>query len=172
MEGIRLVGAVFLEAAVPLAEVVRVGVGDMTVNEFLNALKHDAIVSAIKSAEDKTSGEIRVFISRKVRPDALAAARSRFAKLGMTQTREHNGVLIYVAPRSRTFAIIGDKGVHTKCGEAFWSEVAKVMTEEFGKGDFTAGIILGVQKAGNLLAEHFPRQSQDRNELPDRVDTD
>ena len=144
----------------------------MKADEFLNALNHDAIVTAIKSAEAKTSGEIRVFVSRKLRPDALAAAQSRFEKLGMTQTRERNGVLIYVAPHSRTFAIIGDEGVHAKCGEGFWADVAKAMTDEFRKGDFTAGIILGVHQAGTLLAEHFPRQGGDQNELPDEVLTD
>ncbi|NDE98252.1 MAG: hypothetical protein EB034_08240 [Verrucomicrobia bacterium] len=90
----------------------------------------------------------------------------------MTQTRERNGVLLYVAPRSRTFAIVGDEGVHARCGEAFWREVAQALTAEFRKGDFTAGILLGVQRAGSLLAEHFPRQGDDRNELPDTVVTD
>ncbi|NBV21536.1 MAG: hypothetical protein EBS05_06380 [Proteobacteria bacterium] len=144
----------------------------MKADDFLNALNHDAIVAAIKSAEAKTSGEIRVFVSRKLRPDALAAAQSRFEKLGMTRTRERNGVLIYVAPRSRTFAIIGDEGVHTKCGVGFWADVAKAMTDEFRKGDFTAGIVLGVHQAGILLAKHFPRQGGDQNELPDEVLTD
>lgn len=144
----------------------------MTATEFLEQLRHDEIVAAIQAAEAKTSGEIRVFVSRKLRPDALAAARVRFAKLGMTQTRERNGVLLYVAPRSRTFAIVGDEGVHARCGEAFWREVAQAMTAEFRKGDFTAGILLGVQRAGSLLAEHFPRQGDDRNELPDTVVTD
>ncbi len=144
----------------------------MTADEFLSRLNHDDIVAAIKSAEAKTSGEVRVFVSHKQRPDALAAARRRFTKLGMTKTRERNGVLIYVAPRSRTFAIIGDEGVHAKCGETFWREVAATMTEQFSTGNFTAGVIHGVQKAGALLAQHFPRQDDDRNELPDRVVTD
>lgn len=144
----------------------------MTAEEFLNQLNHDGIVAAIKSAEAKTSGEIRVFISHKHRADALAAAQRRFAKLGMTKTRERNAVLIYVAPLARTFAVIGDMAVHAKCGEPFWKEVATAMETRFRQGGFTEGIIEAIRRAGELLAKHFPPKPDDRNELPDSVETD
>ncbi|MGH7996364.1 MAG: TPM domain-containing protein, partial [Opitutaceae bacterium] len=64
---------------------------------------------------------------------------------------------IFLCPRSRNFAVVGDKGVHEKCGEAFWKELASAMTGFFRKGDFTAGVVHGVERAGALLAEHFPR---------------
>ncbi|MBI3875751.1 MAG: TPM domain-containing protein [Verrucomicrobia bacterium] len=144
----------------------------MTADEFLNQLNHDDIVAAIKSAEAKTSGEIRVFISHKQRADALDAAQRRFAKLGMTKTRERNAVLIYVAPLTRKFAVVGDTGVHTKCGEPFWKELAAVMETHFRKGEFTQGILRGIDRAGDLLAQHFPRKPDDQNELPDSVATD
>ncbi len=144
----------------------------MTPDEFLNQLNHDDIVAAIKSAESKTSGEIRVFISHKHRTDALAAAQRRFAKLGMTKTRERNAVLIYVAPLAKKFAIIGDAAVHAKCGEPFWKEVAAAMEKHFRKGEFTQGIIEAIRRAGELLAKHFPPKSGDCNELPDSVETD
>ena len=61
-----------------------------------------------------------MFISRHEPDDAIAAAQAQFAALGMDKTAERNGVLIYVAPRVRKFAIIGDAGVHTRCGDEFW----------------------------------------------------
>jgi uncharacterized membrane protein len=67
-------------------------------------------------------------------------------------------VLIFVTPRSRKFAVIGDAGVHAKCGDAFWQELAQAMTGHFRKSEFTEGITHGVSKAGELLAEHFPRR--------------
>jgi len=73
--------------------------------EFLNQLAHEDIVAAIRTAEQKTSGEIRVFISRKKIADPVAAAQAQFERLGMTRTRNRNGVLIYVAPAARKFAI-------------------------------------------------------------------
>jgi uncharacterized membrane protein len=130
----------------------------------------DRIVAAIGAAEQRTSGEIRVLLAKQPAPDPVAAAQQQFDRLGMTQTAARNGVLIYVAPASRTFAVIGDTGVHEKCGDPFWRELAATMTEHFKRGDFTGGLILGIQRAGALLAEHFPRQPDDKNELPDKIE--
>lgn len=140
--------------------------------EFIKHLHDEPIVTAIRAAEAKTSGEIRVFISRREAADPLVAAQQEFARLGMTNTAQRNGVLIFVAPRSRKFAILGDQGVHEKCGETFWREVAAQMTAHFQQGGFTEGIVGAVQKAGALLAEHFPRLADDQNELPDTVERD
>jgi uncharacterized membrane protein len=143
--------------------------GNMRARDFMNQLRQDEIVAAIRAAELKTSGEIRVFISRKEVEDPVVAAQAEFNRLGMEKTAEQNGVLIYVAPRSQAFAVIGGKGVHEKCGEIFWRELAEAMTEHFRKSEFTQGILHGVHRAGDLLAEHFPRRSDDRNELSDEV---
>ena len=128
------------------------------------------IVAAIAAAEQRTSGEIRVAVSAAAAPEPIAAARRQFERLGMTQTAARNGVLIFVAPASQTFAVIGDRGVHERCGDAFWSELAAAMSEQFRRGDFTGGLVLGIERAGTLLAAHFPRQPDDRNELPDSVE--
>ena len=133
-------------------------------------IDHARIVAAIGDAEGRTSGEIRVVISRRTTADAVAAAKIQFERLGMTGTAARNGVLIFLAPRSRSFAVIGDTGVHEKCGEAFWTELAAAMAEHFKRGDFTAGLVLGIARAGALLAENFPRQTDDRNELPNSVE--
>ncbi len=128
------------------------------------------IVAAIAAAEQRTSGEIRVAVSATAAPEPIAAARRQFERLGMTRTAARNGVLIFVAPVSQTFAVIGDRGVHERCGDAFWSELAAAMSERFRRGDFTGGLVLGIERAGTLLAAHFPRQPDDRNELPDSVE--
>jgi uncharacterized membrane protein len=144
-------------------------VGDMKARDFLTQLQHDAIVRTIGEAEATTSGEIRLFISRKEPEDAVAAAQKAFEHLGMHKTKERNGVLLFVAPHARKFAIIGDKAVHAKCGDAFWKEVAQEITTHFRNGDFTDGILHGIRRAGRLLAEHFPRHAGDKNQLPDDI---
>jgi uncharacterized membrane protein len=141
----------------------------MKLKGFLIQLEHDKIVAAIRSAEKKTSGEIRVFISRHKPDDVLAAAESQFARLAMHKTKERNGVLIFVAPVAHKFAIVGDTAVHAKCGDVFWRDVAAEMSGRFKKGEFTSGILHAIEKAGELLAEHFPRRPDDKNELPDDV---
>jgi len=141
----------------------------MKTKEFLNQLQHDEIVAAIRKAEKTSSGEIRVFISRHEPEDPVKAAQVEFTRLGMDKTPEKNGVLIYVAPRAHKFAVIGDAGVHERCGDGFWTRVAAEMTGHFKRGEFTEGILHGIKKAGELLAEHFPRKAGDRNELPDDI---
>jgi uncharacterized membrane protein len=144
----------------------------MKPKEFLKQLRHDDIVAAIGRAEKHTSGEIRVFISHKQVEEPVAAAQAQFLRLGMEKTRDRNGVLIFLAPASRKFAVIGDTGVHEKCGEIFWQELARAMTGYFAKNEFSHGISHGVEKAGELLAAHFPRRAGDRNQLSDEVERD
>jgi uncharacterized membrane protein len=136
---------------------------------FISQLDEAGLKAAIAEAERKTSGEIRVFLSHRKPEDAVAAAQHAFDQLGMTRTRERNGVLIFVAPRVRKFAVIGDAGVHQHCGDEFWTALAAEMSGHFRKGEFTTGIIHGIHKAGELLARHFPRQPDDQNELPDDI---
>jgi uncharacterized membrane protein len=140
--------------------------------QFLSQLDHDRIVSAIGESEKATSGSIRVHVTRRRPTDLEARARRRFEKLGMTRTRHRNGVLIYIAPNLRQFQILGDTGVHEKCGDDFWKETAGEMEADFRRGAFTDGILRGVEKVGRVLAEHFPREAGDTNELPDEVTED
>jgi uncharacterized membrane protein len=144
----------------------------MSAPKFVKQLREDEIVEAICAAERKTSGELRVFISHKSVEDPVAAARAEFARLGMEKTRERNAVLIFLAPDTRKFAVIGDLGVHARCGDDFWQELARAMTAHFRKSEFTEGIVQGIKRAGELLAEHFPRRPDDGNELSDRVEHD
>jgi len=141
----------------------------MKVKEFVSQLDEARIVAAIAAAEQKTSGELRVYISHRAHTDALAFAQKRFRQLGMTQTRQRNAVLIYLAPRSRQFAIVGDRGVHEKCGDAFWQDVSAQLGAALRQGDYTAALIQTVQQVGSLLATHFPPVAGAANELPDAI---
>jgi uncharacterized membrane protein len=153
-----------------LAAAAREEAGEM--KDFLNQLQHDEIVEAIRQAEKGTSGEIRVFISHRQVTDPVIAAQAQFHALGMTKTRHRNGVLIFVAPRARKFAVIGDTAVHQRCGDSFWQALAAEMTEHFKKSQFSSGIVHAIRKAGELLAAHFPAGPDDQNELPDAIEHD
>jgi uncharacterized membrane protein len=142
----------------------------MRTKEFLGKLEHDRIVRAIAAAEATTSGEIRVFIQRGDVADAVSAARVQFERRGMMQTRDRNAILIFVAPRAQKFAVIGDRGVHEKCGEPFWQELTQAMRTHFQAQNFTDAVVHAIREAGLLLGQHFPRRPDDRNELPNAVD--
>jgi uncharacterized membrane protein len=121
-------------------------------------IDHSRIVAAIAQAELKTSGKIRVLVARHRANDPVAAAQRHFERLGLARTPQRNGVLIFVAPRSRRFAVIGDQGVHARCGDEFWRELTAAMEGYFKRGEFSDGLVHGIERAGTLLAAHFPRE--------------
>ena len=142
----------------------------MRTHNFLRQLEHDRITNAIKAAEAATSGQIRVFLQRgKFEEDALVRARQKFARLGMDKTAERNAVLIFVAPRAQKFAVVGDEGVHQKCGDQFWNDLVARMRGHFLREDFTQALVEAIESTGALLAKYFPRTGPAPNELPDEI---
>jgi uncharacterized membrane protein len=142
----------------------------MRTQEFLSKLEHDRIVEAIREAESKTSGEIRVYVQRgKLNVDPLIVAQKKFQRLGMHNTRERNAVLIFVAPRAHKFAVVGDKAIHEKCGEQFWQRVVNGMRTHFQNENFSHALTEAINEVGRVLATHFPRTSANANELPNEI---
>ena len=101
--------------------------------------------------------------------EALVEARAKFKRLGMEQTNERNGILIFVTPRARKFAVIGDNGIHARCGAEFWDHLVVSMREHFLNSNFTNGLIEAIEEAGRVLARHFPKKASLKNELPDEI---
>jgi uncharacterized membrane protein len=142
----------------------------MRTKEFLSKLEHDRIVRAIQDAESKSSAQIRVHLQRgKLDGDPLPAAQKTFHALKMHKTRDQNAVLIYVAPRARKFAVVGDKAIHEKCGDALWQRVVDKMREHFRNERFSDALVDAVHDVGEVLTEHFPRKDRGGNELPDAI---
>src|SRR6266567_4845454 len=142
----------------------------MRTKEFLSKVEHDRIVHAIREAESKTSGEIRVYVQRgKLSGDPLTAAQKKFHQLGMHKTREQNAVLIFVAPRAHKFAVVGDKAIHEKCGDEFWQRIVEGMRTHFQNEKFSHALIEAISEIGKLLSAHFPKTSTNANELPDEI---
>ena len=144
----------------------------MRPKHFIEKLDEARIVAAIAAAEQKTSGEIRVYVSHKERSDALEAARTRFLALGMHKTRERNAILIYLVPHTHQFALWGDSGVHEKCGETFWKEITNRMGALLKQGLHTEAVEHAIKEIGAALAKHFPHHPGDSNQLPNEVGHD
>ena len=98
------------------------------------------IVAAIRNAESRTSGEIRVHVERRRRGDVLETARLRFSSLGMGATDERNGVLVLVALDDRKFAFVGDDGIHAHVGGEFWLDVRARFSARVAAGDLAAAV--------------------------------
>jgi uncharacterized membrane protein len=129
------------------------------------------IVGAIQSAEQCTSGEIRVYVESHCRyVNALDRAVEIFAALNMEKTAARNGVLVYVALKDRQLAVFGDTGIHQKVGQTFWEKQVRNILADFNKADYAGGIASVVAEIGHALEHHFPYdRGTDINELPDDI---
>jgi uncharacterized membrane protein len=131
----------------------------------------DRIEAAIRSAELRTSGQVRVAVARFYFWGSIRrAADAAFVRLRMNQTRRRNAVLLFVAPRLHRFAVIGDAGIHERVNDEFWSQISDALRTDFRGGDLTAGLLHAIDTIGDRLAEHFPPDPLGDNELPDRVE--
>lgn len=116
------------------------------------------IREAIAETERSTSAPIHVSIAPYFWGNVQRTAERAFRKHGLARTRERNGVLFFVVPSRRTFVIIGDVGAHEALGQTVWESVAAIMQEQFVCGNHTIGMVLGIEKIGRALAQHFPRE--------------
>jgi len=142
-------------------------------DKVIHPIEQKRIVNAIAAAERMCSGEIAVHIEgRCPTNDPLKRAQDLFPKLGITRTRERNGVLIYVAARERRFAIIGDVGINEEPTSKFWDEAKQRMTFALRRGAVGEGVCNAIQSVGVQMGKRFPRQADDKNELDNEITTD
>lgn len=142
-------------------------------DKVLHPTDQNRIIDAIKAGERLTSGELKVHVEgRCPGGDPRKRAEELFPKLGLTRTKERNGVLIYVATRDRRFTIIGDVGINEEVGSQFWKEAADRMTIAFRRGAFGDGIVGALQSVAARMAKRFPRMADDKNEIDNDISTD
>lgn len=139
------------------------------IEDFLSFTEEQEIVNAIRIAEQNTSGEIRVHLEKSSNIDAFNRAMEVFHFLKMDNTKEQNGVLIYVAVEDKTFVIYGDKGINDIVGKDFWDDTKNTIQEHFKAGNFKQGLIGGILKAGKALEKNFPWHHNDTNELSNEI---
>lgn len=137
---------------------------------FLSKAEEQEIVAAIVIAEKSTSGEIRVHIEENSTKPSIERAKEVFHILNMDATELKNGVLFYVCTATKSFAILGDKGINELVAHDFWNSTKDVVIEKFKKGKYKEGLIKGILEAGIQLKKHFPYNSEtDTNELSNEI---
>lgn len=129
----------------------------------------EKIVTTIRVAESKTSGEIRVHVENNCKINPLDRAVSIFESLEMHKTEKRTGVLIYLAVKDHKFSIIGDKGINDVVAEDFWESIKDRMKDSFKDGRFVDGVCYAIAETGRKLQQHFPFEKGDINELPDDI---
>jgi uncharacterized membrane protein len=132
----------------------------------------EAVVAAIREAEARTTGEIRVYVEKRCEyMNALDRAVEIFGQLNMQQTEQRNAILIYLAMADRQFALFGDEAIYRQAGgAAFWQDAAAQLQQRLRAGDPAGGLVSCIQRLGDSLATAFPPvPGIEKNELPDEI---
>ncbi|KGQ30469.1 membrane protein [Gallibacterium genomosp. 2] len=139
---------------------------------FSQPIQKSVIEQAIADLEKKTSAELRVYVERKKSDagrSALQQATFLFQQLEMEKTALRNGVLIYLALQSKQCAIVGDQGIDQYVEADFWKRACDLIVEQAKQKQYTQGIVNAIAMIGERLAQYFPYQEDDKNELPNEV---
>ncbi len=136
--------------------------------KFFSEDEERLIVESIKTAETKTSGEIRLHIDSFCFGNAYKKAKKVFLKLNMQNTKNRNGVLIYIATISKKIAIVGDEGINNKVSATFWDDLIKDLGSNF-KTEKANCLASNIIKCGEQLSKFFPLEEGDTNELNNSI---
>ncbi len=137
--------------------------------DFLTHEEEQAIVAAIREAEDMTSGEIRVHLEDHTDLSPIERAKEVFAQLNMQQTEARNGVLFYVGVADHSFVILGDEGINRRVADDFWECTKDLVITHFKQKAYKKGLIAGIINAGEQLKKYFPVSKNDIDELPNEI---
>ena len=137
----------------------------------LTSEQEAALVEAIRQAELRTSGEIRVHLENTCpTPEPLDRAAQVFAELNMHRTAQRNGVLFYLAWESRQFAVVGDAGINAAVSDDFWETTKDTVLQQFRQDQYARGLEQGIRMVGEQLRRYFPYDATtDQNELDNSI---
>ncbi len=144
---------------------------------FVNDDELLRISNKIKEMEKTTAGEICVSIKEKKhflekRKSLRELAEKEFFKLGVANTRDKTGILIFLLLEDRKFYILADSGINAKVPQETWDKIKNEIQQKFSTGEFCKGLIFGVEEVGKILSTHFPIKADDTNELSNRITVD
>jgi uncharacterized membrane protein len=133
-----------------------------------------AIEQAIATSERAHGGEVRFAAEAALDAPGLFAGQSAreraidvFSQLRVWDTTENNGVLIYLLLADRDIEIVADRGLNAVSSKD-WQAICETMEGSLRRGEFEQAIVAGIEAVSRVLAQHFPRRADDRNELIDR----
>ena len=137
--------------------------------EIFNKSNQEVIEEAIKEAERATSGEIRLHVEEHCNKNVLDRAAEVFSALEMHQTKERNGVLFYLAIKSKQFAIIGDVGINRKMEDHHWGEIKDHLVSRFKNDEYILGLKEAILMTGIRMKDVFPAMGNEENQLMDSI---
>jgi putative membrane protein len=113
----------------------------------------------------------RLLSQRRGNEAVLQRSLAAFTAEGLHQTRDHTGILIFVSLLEHEVEVLADKGINEKVPQGTWDEVVALLTTELKAGHACDGFCKAIERCGAILAEHFPRLADDKDELSNRLVT-
>lgn len=98
-------------------------------------------------------------------------ALASFSQHGLHYTKDHTGILIMISLLEHRVEVLADRGINAKVEPATWQEISKLVADGLRSNRACEAICQAIDRCGETLAAHFPRRSDDQNELPDRLVT-
>jgi hypothetical protein len=135
----------------------------------------DRIEAAIKTSEQRHRGELRfavegalefLVVLRGLTPRERAL--EVFSLLRVWDTEENSGVLIYVQIVDRDIEIVADRGIAARIPQSEWDAICRRMEDAFKAARYEDGVLAGIAEVSALLERHFPADTRNADELPDR----
>jgi uncharacterized membrane protein len=140
-----------------------------SLDQLIPREEQNRLLDKIARIEKRSSGEVRIHVTDRRVKDPLEAARKTFTSLGMAATKRRNGVLVFLSLPSRRFAIVGDEGIDRVTPPDYWDRLRDTLAERFAAGSYSAGLLEILERVESVLAEHFPYERGDVDELPDDI---
>jgi putative membrane protein len=114
----------------------------------------------------------RLVASKKRIAEAVhSLALASFTEHGLHYTRNHTGILILVSLLEHRIEVLADRGINAKVETAAWQEVSKILADGLKSNNACDAFCKAIRRCGEILAAHFPRQPDDKDELPDSLVT-
>ncbi|MCP4006590.1 MAG: hypothetical protein GY725_20620 [bacterium] len=96
-------------------------------------------------------------------------AQIEFYELGVTQTQDRTGILLFVSLMEHRAVVLADRSIAEKLDASTWQELVDSMIGGVKGGDLAAGMVQAIERCGALLTPHFPIADDDDNELHDHL---
>ena len=132
-----------------------------------------AIAQAVTEAEQGHVGEIQVVIeghlpaSQAYQQNTRLRAQQLFAELGVWDTEQNSGVLLYLNLCEQAVEIVIDRGIKNASDQMVWQQICDKMILELKNKKYREGVVQGVFEIGKVLNHFYDQKSEDfENEIP------
>jgi putative membrane protein len=95
-----------------------------------------------------------------------------FTAHGLHYTKNHTGILIIASLFERRVVVLADRGIHEKVQDGTWDEIVRIITSGLKSNDGCAAFCVAIEECAKILAVHFPRSPDDRDELKNNLVTE